>query len=82
MLVGFKARFHHWNRTWNTYELQKQYPDRNFYLVSEHLTCYSMKETTLTELYNCLLNDTNEVFVDEDVQKKAIKALDKMLELS
>ncbi len=64
------------------YELQKQYPDRNFYLVSEHLTCYSMKETTLTELYNCLLNDTNEVFVDEDVQKKAIKALDKMLELS
>ena len=32
-----------------------------------------MKGTTLTELYNCLLNDTNEVFIDEDVQRKLLK---------
>lgn len=64
------------------HQLTKQYPDRHFYLLSEHLTCPSMKETTLKELYECLLNDTNEILIDEEVQKKAIIALNRMLELS
>lgn len=64
------------------HQLQKQYPDRQFYLLSDHLSCCSMKESTLKELYECLLNDTNEIFVDEDVQKKATIALNRMLELS
>jgi quinolinate synthase len=64
------------------YELKKTYPDKNFYLLSEHLTCKSMKKTTLVQLYESLLNDTCEILIDEEVRIKAEKALNRMLELS
>ncbi|MBR4115127.1 MAG: quinolinate synthase NadA, partial [Bacteroidales bacterium] len=40
------------------------------------------KKTRLEDVYNCLLNETNEIFVDEEVSRKAVKALNTMLELS
>ena len=41
-----------------------------------------MKYTKLEDVYNVLNNDENEIFVDEKVSKEALKALDKMMELS
>ena len=41
-----------------------------------------MKMTTLKHLYECLKNETNEIFVEENIRIKAKNCLDKMLELS
>ena len=62
--------------------LEKQCPDKKFILASPTLTCAHMKYTKLEDVYNCLVNESNEVFVDEEVVSKAKLALDKMLELS
>lgn len=64
------------------HEMQKRNPDKKFYLLSDTLSCYDMKLTTLQDLYECLKNETNEIVLSEEVMKKARKCVDKMLELS
>ena len=41
----------------------------------------NMKKVSLEKVYDCLLNETNEVLVDEEVKVMAEKSLDRMLEL-
>ena len=41
-----------------------------------------MKKVTLSKVLDCLEEDVNEVFVDEDTRLKALKPLEKMLELA
>lgn len=62
--------------------MELQNPDKTFYIGSPTLTCRDMKKTSLADVYNCLLSESNEIFVDETVATNALKALDKMLELS
>lgn len=62
--------------------MKVQNPDKKFYVGSPSLNCHDMKKTTLADVYNCLSNETNEIFVDETIAHNALKALDKMLELS
>lgn len=62
--------------------MKVQNPDKQFYIGSPTLNCHDMKKTRLEDVYNCLKNETNEIFVDEEVSKNAVKALNKMLELS
>ena len=57
-------------------------PDKTFIPLSKTLLCGQMKMTTLKHLYECLKNETNEIFVEEDIRVKAKNCLDKMLELS
>ncbi len=64
------------------YAMEKASPNKKFILASNTLSCVNMKLTTLEDVYNCLANETNEIFVDEEVAAKAKVALDKMLELS
>lgn len=64
------------------YQMKKANPEKNFYLLSERLTCRTMKMTKLEDLYDALVNETNEIIVPEEVSKSARIALDKMLELS
>ncbi|MRT16116.1 quinolinate synthase NadA [Vitellibacter sp. q18] len=44
--------------------------------------CAFMKMNTLQKLYNCLLNETPQIEVSEEVRKKAILPIERMLELS
>ena len=44
--------------------------------------CNFMKLNTLEKLYNCLKYETPEIFISEEVQRKAIKPIQKMLEFS
>lgn len=37
-----------------------------------------MKKTTLENLYDALLNMKNEMILDEDIRKKALKSLENM----
>jgi quinolinate synthase len=64
------------------YRLQKENPDKKFYLPSEHLICANMKLTTLGWLAHSLELEINIVEVAEDIRIRAKKSLDRMLEIT
>ena len=70
------------------HELQKENPDKTFIPAPPEDSncacneCFYMKLNTLEKLYLCLKNETPEIIVDEDVRKKAVKSIDRMLEIS
>jgi len=41
-----------------------------------------MKLNTMEKLYNCLKYEIPEIFIDEEVMRKAVKPIRRMLELS
>lgn len=62
--------------------LQLRFPSKRIYPLADHAVCVQMKSTELYKVYNSLLNEEFEIFVEENTRKKALKALNKMLELS
>lgn len=44
--------------------------------------CAYMKMVTMQKLHDCLLNEAPEIFVDPEVAKKAIRPINRMLEIS
>lgn len=44
--------------------------------------CGYMKMNTIEKLYNCLLNETPEIIISEDIRIKALRPIERMLELS
>ncbi|MBN2789027.1 MAG: quinolinate synthase NadA [Candidatus Delongbacteria bacterium] len=62
--------------------LQKKYPEERIYNLAEHAVCTQMKRTTLEKVYESLMEEETEIFVEESIRIKALKALDAMLELS
>ncbi|MDD4158725.1 MAG: quinolinate synthase NadA [Proteiniphilum sp.] len=44
--------------------------------------CFYMRMNTLEKLYLCLRNEQPEIFVDEEVRVKAVKSIERMLEIS
>lgn len=61
-------------------ELKDLYPDTVFHFINSFV-CPDMKLMTVEKVMNVLENDTNEVRVDEEVARRAIDSLEKMLEL-
>ncbi|MBR1943643.1 quinolinate synthase NadA [bacterium] len=61
--------------------LQRDCAEKEFVLVKENIVCPNMKHNTLEDVYNVLKNETNEIFVDEEVSKKALGCIDRMLEV-
>ncbi len=70
------------------HEMMKSSPNKQFIPVPpEDSTCACnecnfMRLNTLEKLYNCLLNETPEVFVDETIREAAVKPILRMLEMS
>jgi quinolinate synthase len=70
------------------HEMQKQNPTKEFIPVPPNDStcacneCNFMRLNTLEKLYNCLLNETPEIFIDEEVRVKAVKPILRMLEMS
>ncbi|MDL2243608.1 quinolinate synthase NadA [Bacteroidales bacterium OttesenSCG-928-J19] len=70
------------------YEMKEKNPDKVFIPAPPNDStcacneCNFMRLNTLEKLYNCLRYELPEIFVDEEVQKKAIKPIQRMLELS
>lgn len=70
------------------HEMRKKSPDKEFIPAPPNDStcacneCNFMRLNTMKKLYNCLKFELPEIFVDEEVQKKAIKPIRKMLEIS
>ncbi len=61
--------------------LQRDYPEKEFILVSKRAYCHNMKWHYLEDVLFALENEKNEVFVDEEIAKKALKPIEKMISL-
>jgi quinolinate synthase len=61
------------------YKLQKENPDKKFYLPTTHLVCANMKLITLGWVAHSLENMVYEIRVADDVRDRAKKTLDRML---
>ena len=68
------------------HEMQKACPDVEFTPVPAECggcnECEYMRMCTLQNLRNCLLNENNEVTVNEEIAKDAIRPIQRMLEMS
>ena len=70
------------------HEMQKRNPGKEFIPVPPNDStcacneCNFMRLNTLEKLYNCLLNETPEIKIDEAIRIKAVKPILRMLELS
>ncbi|MDY6065626.1 MAG: quinolinate synthase NadA [Finegoldia sp.] len=62
------------------YELEKTYPDKKFYYLNS-LVCPDMEMPKVEDILTCMQSEENEIHVDEEVAKKALRPLQKMLEL-
>jgi quinolinate synthase len=70
------------------HKMKQKSPQKQFYAApSEDPNCMCsdcnfMKLNTLEKLYNCLKNETPEIQVDEKIRLKALKPIQRMLEIS
>ncbi|WP_035172510.1 quinolinate synthase NadA [Caldanaerobius polysaccharolyticus] len=63
------------------HKLKKDNPDKTFYLLSKGLVCPNMKKTRLEDVLNSLKDMKYEVTVADDIRLKALRALERMLEV-
>ncbi|RMG69911.1 MAG: quinolinate synthase, partial [Nitrospirae bacterium] len=63
------------------YRLRKENPDKVFHPLRKDMICPNMKKTRLESVLRALKEMTHEVKVPEDIRVRAVKALDRMLEV-
>ena len=69
------------------HQMQKENPDKVFIPAPPNNNCACndcphMKRNTLEKLYLCLKNELPEIFVPQDIIEKAVKPIERMLEIS
>lgn len=62
--------------------LKRDLPEKEIYSVKSDIVCPNMKMTSLEDILEVLDKETNEIFVDKDIAQKAVRCIDKMLEVS
>ena len=62
--------------------LKKNNPDKQFFPASEKMICPDMKLITLEKVLYSLKNLEPQITVPDDIRKKSLKALNRMLEIS
>ena len=62
--------------------LKRDYPNKEFILISNNMLCESMKLTTLEEILYSLENEVNEITLDETVRKRSANCIERMLKVS
>ena len=62
--------------------LKRDYPEKEFILIKDSVICPNMKWHTLTDIYNALDKEEHEITVDKEIASKALKCIDRMLEVS
>lgn len=61
------------------HQLRRQIPTKKFYQASRSMVCPDMKLTTLMDVYKALNTLKPEVRVTENIRRKAVKAVNRML---
>lgn len=61
--------------------LKRDCKEKEFILIKENIVCPNMKHNSLEDIYNVLKNETNEIFVEEEISKKALNCINRMLEV-
>ena len=64
------------------YELRKQNPKKKFYTLSKEPICADMKYVTLEKVLEVLERENNVITVEDELRKRALIPLDRMLELA
>ena len=64
------------------FKLEQDNPNKKFYFTKTSPCCVDMKLNTLEKLLKVLESEENAIEISEDIMKKAILPLDKMLELA
>jgi len=73
LIVGSEAGMLH--------RLRKENPQKTFILPSKQTVCPNMKRTTLAKVKQALLSLETKITVGEDIRKKALSSVEKMLEV-
>ncbi len=60
-------------------QLKRKYPEKKIVPLSEKAVCVNMKKTTLSDVYNVLKNEVNEIIIDKDISERAMLSLTRML---
>jgi len=63
------------------YRLSKEIPGKKFYELSAAATCPNMKKTTLEKVLWCLEDMQPEIKVDDEIRRKALLSINRMLEV-
>jgi len=61
------------------HRLKKENPEKEFFTAGPALMCYNMKLTSLEDVYLSLKEERYKIEIEDNVQRKAKKALDQML---
>ena len=64
------------------YKLTADNPDKHFYYPVPHPCCADMKLNTLKAVLSVLEKEDKEIFVDEELRRRALVPLERMLELA
>jgi quinolinate synthase len=64
------------------YSLKKSNPGKTFYILSQGFICPNMKKTTLSSVVNSLREMKYNIELSEEVRIRALKSLQRMLEVS
>lgn len=62
--------------------LKRDFPDKEFILISDKAICHNMKWIHLEDIYNSLVHEQYEINVDEEIARMAINCINRMLEVS
>jgi len=61
--------------------LRTQHPDKTFYPASEHATCHHMQRNTIEKVFMSLVKLQHVVTVDPAIAARALKPIERMLEI-
>lgn len=64
------------------HQLRRQYPGKEFYPAAPRIVCETMKMTTLDKVVRALETMEPRVDVPSDIRRRALRALERMLEVS
>ncbi len=62
--------------------LKRDLKDKEFILIKDNVVCPNMKWHMIDDIYNALAYEQNEITVDENIAKKALVCINRMLEVS
>lgn len=61
------------------YQLKAKYPDKKLVPLCEETICYNMKKTKLSDVLNCLKDEKHEIIVPENIARRALKSVQRMI---